>query len=171
MKNRDFMDISSMMDEIFSAAEEFKNAIGEQVGYPPRGKGFNRDAQKDFYPFHSYPPANIYMTDDKSLVFEFALAGFRESDIELEIQGEYLLLSAAVPDSEIPPENAHFFKRRLKLKSFRDQKYYVPEDKFDREKVSALYANGILRVTIPPREGMKTETGRKIPITKPGKNG
>ncbi|TVR00435.1 MAG: Hsp20/alpha crystallin family protein [Spirochaetaceae bacterium] len=171
MKNRDFTDISSIMDEIFSAAEEFKSAFGEHVGYPPRGKGFNWDAQKDFYPFHSYPPANIYMTDDKTLVMEFALAGFRESDIELEVQGEYLSLSATAPDGEVPPENAHYFKRRLKLKSFRDQKYYVPEDKFDRDKVSALFTNGILRVTIPPREGAKPESSRKIPITRPGKNG
>lgn len=166
MKNRDFMDINSIMDEIFSAAEEFKSAFSEHVGYPPGGKGFNRDSQKDFYPFHSYPPANIYMTDDKTIVFEFALAGFREEDIELEMQGEYLVLSASAPDSEVPPENAHFFKRRLKLKSFRDQKYFVPEDKFDRDKVSALFTNGILRVTIPPRDGVKAESGKKIPIGK-----
>jgi len=164
MKNRDFIDIGSIMEEIFSAAEDFSSVFSERVGCQPGGKGFNWDAQRDFYPSHSYPPANIYITEDKTMVLEFALAGFREEDIELEIQGDYLVLSASAPDSEAPPEGAHFFKRRLKLKSFKGQKYYVPEDKFDREKVSALFKNGILRVAIPPRETTRTEPGKKIPI-------
>ncbi|TVQ35289.1 MAG: Hsp20/alpha crystallin family protein [Spirochaetaceae bacterium] len=165
MRNRDFIDIGSIMEEIFSAAEDFSSAFTERVGYQPGVKGFNWDAQRDFYPRHSYPPANIYITEDRTIVFEFALAGFGEAGIELEVQGDYLVLSATAPDSETPPEGAHYFKRRLKLKSFKEQKYYVPEDKFDRDKVSALFRNGILRVTIPPRESSRSEPGKKIPIT------
>lgn len=165
MRNRDFIDIGSIMDEIFSAAEDFTSAFSERVGCQPGVKGFSRDVQRDFYPSYSYPPANIYITEDKTMVFEFALAGFREQDIDLEVQGDNLVISARVPDSETPPESAQFFKRRLKLKGFEGQKYYVPEDKFDREKISALFKNGILRVTIPPRETTRAEPGRKVPIT------
>ncbi len=168
MRNRDFIDIGSIMDEIFSAAEDFTSAFTERMGCQPDAKGFNWDARRDFYPAQSYPPANIYITEDKTMTFEFALAGFREEDIDLEVQGDYLVLSAKAPDSELPPEGAHFFKRRLKLKNFHEQKYYVPEDKFDRDKVNALFKNGILRVTIPPRESARSEPSKKITIETQG---
>jgi HSP20 family molecular chaperone IbpA len=45
----------------------------------------------------------------------------------------------------------HYLKRRLKLKDIEKQKYYVPFDKYVHEEVRAVFKNGILKVTIPPR--------------------
>lgn len=166
MKQRDFGDLGKMMDEIFSAAENLGSVFGEKTGFNPHEKGFNWDAQWDFYPSHSYPPVNIYMTDDKTMVFEFALAGFRESDIDLQFKGDYMMLSATPPAEMEPDENIHFLKRRLKVKEIRDQRYYVPEDKFDREASEAVFKNGILRVTVPPRDKPEEGDGYKISIKK-----
>jgi molecular chaperone IbpB/HSP20 family protein len=166
MKQRDFGDLGRMMDQIFSAAEDLGAVFGEKTGFDPREKGFNWDAQWDFYPSYSYPPVNIYMSDDKTMVFEFALAGFRENDINLQFKGDYMMLSATPPPEMEPDENVHFLKRRLKVKPIHDQRYYVPEDKFDREASEAVFKNGILRVTIPPKERPDEEEGYKITITK-----
>ena len=48
------------------------------------------------------------------------------------------------------------------------QKYYVPLDKFAQEQVKAVYKNGILKVTIPPKEDTTVNEGIKIEIIKEG---
>jgi HSP20 family molecular chaperone IbpA len=49
-----------------------------------------------------------------------------------------------------------FFKRRLRLKSIEEQRYFVPADKFEQSKVQARFRAGLLRVTVPARlEGQK----------------
>jgi HSP20 family molecular chaperone IbpA len=115
---------------------------------------------------------NVFMTADKSLIFEFALAGFDEKDIGLSFQGDYMVFSAALPQQnsveELPDENVRYFKRRLKMKNIEKQKYYVPLDKYAQEKVKAVYKNGILRVSIPPKDEPDQNDGIKIEIVKDG---
>jgi HSP20 family molecular chaperone IbpA len=113
------------------------------------------------------------MTGDRSLIFEFALAGFDEKDISLSFQADYKVFSAALPktenEGELPSEdNVRYFKRRLKMKDIEKQKYYVPLDKYAQEKVKAVYKNGILKVAIPPKEEPDQSEGIKIEIVKEG---
>ena len=76
-----------------------------------------------------------------------------------------MLFSATVPeDAKQQQEDVKYFKRRLKLKDISEQRYYVPADKFDRENVKAVFKRGILTVTIPPKDEVKTEGGVKIEI-------
>jgi HSP20 family molecular chaperone IbpA len=111
------------------------------------------------------------MTADRTLVFEFALAGFDEKDISLSFQGDYMVFSAKIAESAGPDdaslakdENVRYFKRRLKLKDIEKQKYFVPLDKYAQEKVKAIYKNGILRVSIPPKDEPDQSDGIKIEI-------
>ena len=69
---------------------------------------------------------------------------------------------------EQPQEGIRYFKRRLKLKDIEKQKYYVPADKFDQEKVKAVFKNGILKVTVPPKETTESSEGIKIEIIREG---
>ena len=183
-----YIDLGTIFDEIFEAAKDFtdeirKNFQGEQCGEADRGKhqgnhswAFNDNT--DYYPNYFYPPMNVFMTYDRSLVFEFALAGFEENDISLSFQGDYMLFSASVPryagardggfpgfpEGAIPDENVRYLKRRLKLKAIERQKYYVPLDKYAQDKVKAVFRNGILRVTIPPKKEPDQTEGVKIEI-------
>jgi len=194
---RSYLDLGNIFDEIFEATQEFKdqfqrnfkNCQGERDFHPHHGPGHEHghrhgpfgfekyffDENTDFYPNYSYPPMNAYMTEDKSLVFEFALAGFNEKDISLSFQGDYMVFSAKLsPDPENPvrpsnPEdNIRYFKRRLKMKDIEKQKYFVPLDKYAQEKVKALFKNGILRVSIPPKDEVDQNDGIKIEIVKEG---
>lgn len=162
MKRHDFPDLGKLMDEIFSAAEDFTSAFTGKMHFSPDEKAWKWD--REYYSTYSFPAANIYMTEDKTLVFEFAVAGFGEKDVNLEFKGDYMIFSATVPEDMRHPEGARYFKRRLKLKSFSDQRYYVPADKFDRDDVKAVYRNGILRVVILPRELQPETEGVKITI-------
>jgi HSP20 family molecular chaperone IbpA len=165
MKHRDFIDLRELMDEIFAAAEDFKNAFTNEMNFEP-GKDwkFGWPEYRDYYPNYSYPPVNVYMKPEKSLVFEFAMAGFDEKDISLEFKGDYMVFSATLSDALDPGESVKYFKKRLKLKSIKDQKYFVPEDKFNREQVKATLKNAILTVTVPPKEKVEESEGVKIEI-------
>jgi HSP20 family protein len=189
--NKMYVDIGSILDDVFEAAKDFgekiKNFGPEFEGCKPNpmGGGFQAngeahggaagsawfdsqtDENADYYPNFSYPPMNIFLTPERSIVFEFAVAGFEEKNISLSFQGDYMVFSARM---EVEPlqEGIRFFKRRLKLKDIDKQKYYVPADKFDQEKVKAVFKNGILKVTVPPREQAETTDGIKIEIVREG---
>jgi len=171
---RNYMDLGTIFDEIFEAAQNFHDEFRKNFGGPGEDCGGRRpeshswvfDEHTDYYPNYSYPPMNAYMTGDRSLVFEFALAGFDEKDISLSFQGDYMVFAAAIPEekSTTPDENIRYFKRRLKMKDIEKQKYYVPMDKYAQDKVKAIFRNGILRVSIPPKEEPDQNDGIKIEI-------
>jgi len=182
---RSYMDLGNIFDEIFDAAQNFQNELHRKFngrpGFDQESFSFGKhffDENTDFYPNYSYPPMNVFMTEDRSLVFEFALAGFDEKDISLSFQGDYMVFSAKIGTSETEQsdspvkfqseENVRYFKRRLKLKDIEKQKYFVPLDKYAQEKVKAVYKNGILRVNIPPKDEVDHNDGIKIEIVKDG---
>ncbi|MDR1277578.1 MAG: Hsp20/alpha crystallin family protein [Treponema sp.] len=192
---RGYMDMGSIFDEIFEAAQDFKdefhrnfNQYGDRMaedcnrGGPFGPNGIFRknffDENTDFYPNYSYPPMNVYMTADRSMIFEFALAGFDEKDIGLSFQGDYMVFSARLAEAPGTGENGEeparaedtvrYFKRRLKMKNIEKQKYYVPLDKYAQDQVKAVYKNGILKVTVPPKDEPDQNDGIKIEIIKEG---
>ncbi|MCX7025929.1 MAG: Hsp20/alpha crystallin family protein [Spirochaetes bacterium] len=187
--NRTYVDIGSILDDVFEAAKDFgekmKNFGPDFEGCRPGSSGFHAegeahngagggtwfetqaDENADYYPNFSYPPMNVYLTPERSIVFEFAVAGFEEKNISLTFQGDYMVFSARI-DLEPPEEGIRYFKRRLKLKDVEKQKYYVPADKFDQEKVKAVFKNGILKVTVPPKEADSAAEGIKIEIVREG---
>ena len=178
-------DLSGIFDQIFEATEDIRNQFannfpGADVYGRHRGGSKNRtnwafDENTDYYPNYSYPPMNVFMTGDKSLVFEFALAGFEEKDISLSFQGDYMIFSAAISagenntSSEVSNEEdakneVRYFKRRLKMKDIEKQKYFVPLDKYAQDQVKAVFRNGILKVSIPPKDEPEHNEGIKIEI-------
>jgi len=167
MKNRDFIDLRELMDEIFEAAEGFRKAVENEMGSWKEAT-IAWGEHRDYYPGYSYPPMNVFMTSDKSLVFEFALAGFSEENITLKFRGDYLYFSAVAPLAYEKDDSVRFFKRRLKFKDIHEQKYFVPEDKFKREEVRAVFTNSILTVTIPPKEQPEESDGIRVTIISDG---
>jgi len=164
MKEKIVIDLGRMMDEVFEAAQDIREAVqdGFKETVQKGEKVFQWDENIDYYPAYSYPPVNAYLTVDKELVFEFALAGFDESSMNLEFSGDYMIFSAKVDQQFQEKKDFHYFKHRLKLKDIREQKYYVPRDKFDQTGTRAVYKNGILVVEIPPKEG--TEDKEKVRV-------
>ncbi|MFW6207216.1 MAG: Hsp20/alpha crystallin family protein [Spirochaetota bacterium] len=163
MKDRIVIDIGQIMDEIFEATRSFGENFGERARERTAEEFSRWNDQVDYYPSYSYPPMNVYLTKDKEMVFEFALAGFREEDLSIEFQGDYMVFSAKAPEME-PDESVRYFKRRLKFKEIDEQRYFVPEDKFDRESAKAVFKNGVLKIIVPPNETFETKEGIKVEI-------
>jgi HSP20 family molecular chaperone IbpA len=176
--------MGTIFDEIFEAAQNIQDEIhrnfngfgNEHFGHECNPR-WPFDENVDYYPNYSYPPMNVYMTADRSMVFEFALAGFDEQDINLSFQGDYMVFSAKISGEYTGKEdfpagagddNFRYFKRRLKLKDIEKQKYFVPQDKYAQEAVKAVFRNGILKVIIPPKDEPDQNDGIKIEILKEG---
>ncbi|MCX7788833.1 MAG: Hsp20/alpha crystallin family protein [Spirochaetes bacterium] len=168
MQEKIVVDLGRIMDEIFETAEKVGSAFHDRFDLNEIGERLKSkwDENTDYYPTYPYPPTNVFMKADKTLVFEFALAGFKEDQIQLAFKGDYMVLSAKVASEFLPEENIRYFKHRLKLKDIVEQKYYVPEDKFDRENVKAVFRHGILKVEIPPKESPADTQTIKIEIVK-----
>ena len=158
MRDKMVFDLGQIMDEIFEATKGFGDVF-------KGGLHHSEGEYVDYYPNYSYPPVNIYVTEEKSLIFEFALAGFNEDDLMVAFQGDYLVFSAKSP-SVTGPNGVKYFKKRLKFKDVPQQKYFVPEGKFEQGKVKAVFKNGILKVVVPPREIIETKEGIKVEIVK-----
>ena len=156
-----FMDLNKFLDEVFGQVEGFSEKLQSEMEKTLHSRGPWAEGL-DFYPAYAYPPMNVYLTPEKDLVIEMALAGFQQDDLELQFVGDYLLFSAR-PQVVEEAEGLRYLKRRLKLKPVEQQKYYVPADKFDQAQVSAAFKNGLLHIQIPsktivtPKEGVKVE--------------
>ena len=160
------VDLGKIMDDIFEKAGKVGSALQQNLKLSNLEEKIRAtwDETMDYYPIYSYPPLNVYIRTDKTLVFEFALAGFCEKDIDLAFRGDYMIFSAKVSPEIMHEEGVKYFKRRLRFKDLAEQRYYVPEDKFEREKVSAVFKYGLLKVEIPPREEVVRHETIKIKV-------
>jgi len=149
-------DLGRIMDEAFKFAENFGQAFdhdtADRIRRAAERHGMGPFGAPDFYPGYLYPPANVYLTKEKKLVFEIALTGFEEKDLTIQFRGDSMLFSAKAPTVTEPEESIQYFKRRLKLKDIEEQRFYVPADKFNQSATQATFKNGLLRIIVPPRE-------------------
>jgi HSP20 family molecular chaperone IbpA len=175
MTNKMFsFDLGRIMDEAFKCAEHFGQAFGTDAA-----EGIRRTAEQcgmgpfgapDFYPGYLYPPANIYLTREKMLVFEIAMAGFEEKDLSIQFRGDSLIFSAKAPARPNEEDCVQSFKRRLKLRDIEEQRYYVPADKFDQAGTKASFLNGLLRIVVPPRQQADQGGEIRVDIKVEGRN-
>ena len=142
-ENKDF-DFGKLMDSVLDTAKSIGENIAEKGGKIIKDSGISE--YKDYYPLYTWPPANLYTTEDNALIFEFGLPGFVKDDISISFEGDYMHFSAKLSNIFSAGIVTRSYKKKLKLKDISDQKYFLPEDKFDRENYSMDMENGLLRV-------------------------
>ena len=136
-----------LFDDIFS------NVFNESWELSP-GR-FNKQISSS-----SFPPTNISIgTESKVMTIQAALAGIKEEQINLSFDGDYLKLIVDTPTTE--NDKNYFFQQGLKTISHFETKWGVDPRYFDREKVKVDFSNGLLTITIPPKEEVAT---KKIPL-------
>lgn len=116
---------------------------------------------------NSFPPTNISINPDtKVLSIQAALAGVEEEWINLTFNSDQLKLVVKVPQTTKPeekPEVKKDFYLQTGLKTFSELEtaWNIDTRYFDRDKVDVKYKNGLLQITIPPRDEVKP---KNIPI-------
>jgi HSP20 family molecular chaperone IbpA len=166
MGNFGGFDFGSSFDDIVQAAREF----GEKMKDMRRESGpfgfdscFEQAFEKGPHA-RFYPPVNVYSVRDGSLVLEFALAGIDESAVSVEFQGDYLVLSAKTAERETDADTGGYSRHGFRPRDIDRQKYRVPADDYLQEQAKAVFKNGVLTVTVPPKQG----EGIKVEIVKEG---
>ena len=124
-------------------------------------------ARHDHARFYFYPPANIYSAKDGSLVLEFALAGIDESAVSVTFQGDDLVLNVKAEARDNEGDEGRFSRHGFKPREVQRQKYRVPAEDYAQELAKAVFRNGLLTVTVPPKEN--GGLGIKVEIVKEGK--
>ena len=164
-------DFNDIFDDISRAARAFQQELSDYARNRHRFDGADARGTGS-YDQYIWPPVNIYTDGTDSLVFEFGLAGFHEEDVSLNFQGDYMTLSALCRtalkncdgEAMARPET-RYIKKSLRFDPVEKQKYYVPEDKYAREKTKAVFKNGLLTVSIPIKEPGGQNDGIKIEIS------
>lgn len=142
MANND--NFNKIMDKFIDTAKNITYNLVEKGGEFVKDSGMQD--LKDYYPFYSWPPLNLYTSEDNSLIFEFGLPGFIKDDIKIEFEDDNMIFQAILSNLYSTGDNNHYFKKKLKLNDIVNQKYFVPADKYDRKNYSMHMKNGLLRL-------------------------
>jgi HSP20 family molecular chaperone IbpA len=133
------------------------------------GCGFKFKTDDPFFSMNFYlPRTNIFITADRSLVFEFMLAGFDERNVSLNFKGDKMILRARLAEGEGKREDLRFERRAFSLREIDHREFSVPADRYDQAAAKAVFKNGILTVTIPALDETEAEGAVKIEIIKEG---
>jgi HSP20 family protein len=106
------------------------------------------------------PSVNIREEKDRYSV-EMAAPGLKKEDINVDVEGNLLTISCE-NEEEIKGEETDYSHREYNYTSF-SRSLTLPENA-DSEKISARYADGVLRLGIPKRENHHKNNASKIRI-------
>ena len=104
----------------------------------------------------NFPPCNISTDKEGTIKFEFALAGYEEQDLSVNVEDDKLVISAShsVEDDENESqEEEAYIHHGIRAREFRA--VYPIGTRFDTTQAQAAFRNGILTVRIPVAEEKK----------------
>ncbi|WP_020570307.1 Hsp20/alpha crystallin family protein [Neolewinella persica] len=111
------------------------------------------------------PNANITEENEEKrtgYLIELAAPGYDKGDFDINVNGDYLIISGQLTDDRIRDE-ASFTRREHNFNAF-SRAWSLPES-CDEENITAKYRNGILEVFIPVIKPLEqTNTPRRIPV-------
>ena len=112
----------------------------------------NKFRQRGFGRGSGYPPVNIEEFDDRYEMSVFA-AGFYKSDFQLKVKDHLLVVSASKEESEIV-DNPSMKRQEFDPRGFK--RVFELNEKINKEDISAVYEEGVLKVTLPKLAGAET---------------
>ncbi len=122
------------------------------------------DIDKALYGKHA---KNLMKTDVKETEdgYEVSidLPGFKKDEIQVEINGGYLTVSAAKGLDKDEKDKKHRYIRRERYAGTMSRSFYVGED-VTEEEIHAKYENGILTLDVPKKEKKAAEGKHYISI-------
>ena len=104
----------------------------------------------------TYPPYNIKQVQDNKFVIEMAVAGFAQTDIEITLEGNKLVIKGNTEDSEAP-EN--FLYKGIANRNFTRE--FKLADKVEIE--NAELVNGMLKIGLANMVKLQDNI-KKIPL-------
>lgn len=92
-----------------------------------------------------YPVADIYRDDDGSTVLEFALAGFKRNELNIDVQPDKRTITITGTASEDNTKRSRIARRNF------SRTYVNYDDNLDLTHAQASFEDGLLSVRVPQR--------------------
>jgi len=107
------------------------------------------------------PAVNISETENEYMV-EMAAPGMKKSDFNINLDNRVLTISSEKKEEKEEKEK-NFTKKEFSYQSF-ERSFTLPET-IDQEKISAKYADGVLKVILPKKEEAKAKPSKVIKVS------
>lgn len=141
-----FNSLSDFFDTIFT--DPFDNNSNLLEAYNSTAPKIRKDVCST-----SFPPSSMAIDDKtKELHIMVALAGLNENDISLDYNNDYLTLKVSKQKED---NDRAFYYKGLRLIEDGEVKWRINRGKFDMDKTTVSFKDGLLEVVIPPTEAAK----------------
>jgi HSP20 family protein len=97
------------------------------------------------------PAVNIVDTPE-SYELSLAVPGLKKSDIQIDVEGDMITISSEKEESREDKESK-YTRKEYSYSSF-SRSFTLPQA-VNREKIDAVYQDGVLKVTLPKKEEVK----------------
>ena|SRR5688572_6251922 len=106
------------------------------------------------------PAVNITENKNDYLV-ALAVPGMKKDDFKIDVEGNMLTISCEKEENK--DENAKKFTRREYSYYSFSRSFTLPEE-VNREKIEAMYEDGILKLVLPRKEEVRRNAAKKIAV-------
>ncbi|HMQ05759.1 MAG TPA: Hsp20/alpha crystallin family protein [Saprospiraceae bacterium] len=106
------------------------------------------------------PSVNIYEHADHFSI-ELAAPGLTKNDFKVEVDNEYLVISASKEKSN-EENRGKYMRHEFNYQTF-SRRFFLPET-VDADKIEGKYENGILYLNVPKKEEAKTKSPFSVKI-------
>lgn len=103
----------------------------------------------------AFPPTNVYVSKDKDLVIECAVAGLKEDEYGLKLKDQVLIIEFDPKESE---EEKAWLQRGIKP-GVGSRRIYIDHAKWDASSLEHKLENGMLTIRVPKQP---TYIGNKV---------
>ena len=180
---------SESFEELSKMADRFRHCVKDAINDPDLAEklrkfgsqfdtdfssAFGQSAQsRDGKPASTPAPTpaplmNSYKTNDDSIVFEFLLPGFDQAGIDIRFRGDTMFLTARLPEGPSEELKRRVTNQGFTLKNYERLEYTVPADDYAQSLAKAVMRNGVLTITIPPKDAADDPNCIRVEIHKEG---
>ena len=111
----------------------------------------------------SLPAVNI-KENNSEFEIDVAAPGMKKDDFNLKYENGLLTISSEYKNSKEEKDGERVTRREFSYQSFQ-RTFSLADNLVDPEKIKAAYKDGILHISIPKREEVKSKTPRQIKIS------
>lgn len=129
--------------------------------------GFSETFGNEFFRSGSYPKVDVIDTTT-SVTIEAAIPGLKPEDVDIEVKENILTISGKKQTQQQADDSRYVF-RELKRSHF--SRSFTLSDNLDKDKIDAVFEDGLLKLTIPKIKVIENEEpqAKKIEIRRKSK--
>ena len=106
-------------------------------------------------------PAVNVTEEENQFTVSLAAPGLKKEDFKIDLDGNLLTISSEKEENK-EQKDEKFTRKEYNYSSF-SRSFNLPEE-ISQEKINATYADGVLKITLPYRQGTKKTAAKQIAV-------